>query len=190
MLYWGMYAQSQLPGDVRDIECRLRRLARHLSCPLNGQRTSHLSVAGCGSVFAVQINPCLLGSARQFTARCSVLRPSPQRGYGGTSTLRPPTIVAGHSMGGALALRWAAEHTDRVRSVLTFGAPLYQARAEADEHVARMARMDALLAGDGPLPRAACAWICRHGRADVPPTAAPQYGCPGGQPVDCAESQP
>ncbi|MEJ7704401.1 MAG: alpha/beta fold hydrolase [Geodermatophilaceae bacterium] len=73
-----------------------------------------------------------------------------------------PTAVAGHSMGGALALRWAAEHTDRVHAVVTFGAPLYQDRAEADEHVARMGRMEALLAGDGPLPRAACAWMCRH----------------------------
>lgn len=73
-----------------------------------------------------------------------------------------PTVVAGHSMGGTLALRWAARHRDRVRSVLTFGAPLYRNRAEADEHVAGMGRMEALLAGDGPLPRAVCAWMCRH----------------------------
>ncbi|MGI8530217.1 MAG: alpha/beta fold hydrolase, partial [Geodermatophilaceae bacterium] len=73
-----------------------------------------------------------------------------------------PTIVAGHSMGGALALRWAAEHTDRVRSVVTFGAPLYRDRVEADQHVTRMGRMEAVLAGDGPLPRAVCAWMCRH----------------------------
>lgn len=73
-----------------------------------------------------------------------------------------PIVVVGHSMGGALALRWAAEHTDRVRAVVTFGAPLYRDWAEADEHVARMGRMEALLAGDGPLPRAACAWMCRH----------------------------
>lgn len=76
-----------------------------------------------------------------------------------------PTVVAGHSMGGALALRWAAEHTDRVNAVVAFGAPLYQDRAEADEHVARMGRMEALLAGDGPIPKAACAWMCRHRRA-------------------------
>lgn len=73
-----------------------------------------------------------------------------------------PTIVAGHSMGGALALRWAAEHTDRVRAVVTFGAPLYRNRAEADQRVAGMGRMEALLAGDGPLPRAVCNWMCRH----------------------------
>jgi pimeloyl-ACP methyl ester carboxylesterase len=65
-----------------------------------------------------------------------------------------PAVVAGHSMGGTLALRWAAHHADRVRSVVTFGAPLYRNRLEADEHVAGMGRMEALLAGDGPLPRA------------------------------------
>lgn len=73
-----------------------------------------------------------------------------------------PTVVAGHSMGGCLALRWAAEHPDRVRAVVTFGAPLYLNEAEADQHIAGMGRMEALLAGDGPLPRAACAWMCRH----------------------------
>lgn len=76
-----------------------------------------------------------------------------------------PTIVAGHSMGGALALRWAAEHTDRVRAVITFGAPLFRNRAEADRRVAGMGRLEALLAGDGPLPRAVCGWMCRHRRA-------------------------
>ena len=73
-----------------------------------------------------------------------------------------PTIVAGHSMGGALALRWAAAHADRVGAVVTFGAPLYRDRVEADTHVAGMGWMEAALAGDGPLPRAMCGWMCRH----------------------------
>ena len=73
-----------------------------------------------------------------------------------------PTVVAGHSMGATLGLRWAAEHADRVRSVVAFGAPLYATRGEAEEHVAGMGRMEALLAGDGGLPRAVCAWMCRH----------------------------
>lgn len=72
------------------------------------------------------------------------------------------TVVAEHSMGGTLALRWAAEHTDRVRAVVAFGAPLYRNRAEADTHIAGMGRMEALFAGDGALPRAVCAWMCRH----------------------------
>lgn len=73
-----------------------------------------------------------------------------------------PTVVAGHSMGGVLAIRWAAQPGRTVRSVLTFGAPLYLHRGEADAHIGAIGRMEALLAGDGPLPRAACAWMCRH----------------------------
>ena len=73
-----------------------------------------------------------------------------------------PTVVAGHSMGGCLALRWAAGHPDRVRSVVTFGAPLYLNRTEADEHISGMGPMQALLAGDGPLPRMVCSWMCHH----------------------------
>ena len=72
-----------------------------------------------------------------------------------------PTVVAGHSMGGTLALRWAAQHTGHVRSVLTLGAPLYRSHAEADEHIAGMGRMEALFAADA-LPHALCAWMCRH----------------------------
>ena len=71
------------------------------------------------------------------------------------------TLVAGHSMGGSLALRWAAAHTDRVVSVVTFGAPLYLDRAEAADHVQHMGRMESALAGDGRLPRIACALMCR-----------------------------
>lgn len=73
-----------------------------------------------------------------------------------------PTTVVGHSMGGVLAIRWAATHPDRTRGVLTFGAPLYRTRAEADQHMGAMGPMVALLAGDGPLPQAVCAWTCRH----------------------------
>lgn len=72
-----------------------------------------------------------------------------------------PTLVAGHSMGGCLALRWAAAHADRVISVVTFGAPLYRDRAEADDHVQHMGRLEAVLADDGRLPRIACALMCR-----------------------------
>lgn len=75
---------------------------------------------------------------------------------------RRPTVVVGHSMGGSLALRWAARHTDRVRLVVTFGAPLYLNRGEADQHVAAMGRMEASLAGDGIPSRVLCAWMCRH----------------------------
>ncbi len=73
-----------------------------------------------------------------------------------------PTVVAGHSMGGSLALRWAAANTDSVASVVVFGGPLYRDRAEATHRVRAMGRTEALLARDGPLPRHVCAWMCRH----------------------------
>jgi len=75
---------------------------------------------------------------------------------------RQPTVVVGHSMGGVLAIRWAANHPDRTRAVVTFGAPLYRTRAEADQRMGAMGPMAALLAGDGPVPQAVCAWTCRH----------------------------
>ncbi len=76
----------------------------------------------------------------------------------GRSPCRPRAGPAPHRGrrtldGGCLALRWAAGHPDRVRSVVTFGAPLYLNRTEADEHIAGMGPMQALFAGDGPLPR-------------------------------------
>lgn len=73
-----------------------------------------------------------------------------------------PTIVAGYSMGGVFAIRWAAAHSHRVPAVLTSGGPLYRNRAEADAHIGAIGRMEVLLAGDGPLLRAACAWMCRY----------------------------
>lgn len=75
---------------------------------------------------------------------------------------RRATTVVGHSMGGALAIRWAATHPDRTRAVVTFGAPLYRTREEADQRMGAMGPTVALLAGAGPVPRAVCAWTCRH----------------------------
>ncbi len=73
-----------------------------------------------------------------------------------------PTTVVGHSMGGVLAIRWAATHPDRTRAVLTFGAPLYRTRDEADQRMGAMGPMAALLAGTGRVAEAVCAWTCRH----------------------------
>lgn len=73
-----------------------------------------------------------------------------------------PTVVAGHSLGGSLALRWAAANAERVDSVAVFGGPLYRDRAEAAHRVRAMGRTEALLARDGPVPRRVCAWMCRN----------------------------
>lgn len=73
-----------------------------------------------------------------------------------------PLVVVGHSMGGAVALRWAARQAPRVRAVLTLCAALYRNRDEADGRLRQMGTAEALLAGDGPLPQMLCGWMCRH----------------------------
>lgn len=73
-----------------------------------------------------------------------------------------PIVVVGHSMGGPLALRFAARHTDRVTSVVTLCAALYRDATEADERIALMGPFEAMLTSNGPLPQLLCAWICRH----------------------------
>lgn len=75
---------------------------------------------------------------------------------------RCPILVAGHSMGSVLALRWAAELDDRIGGVVGICPPLYRDGPEADQGLRRMGRMESLLAGDGPLPREMCAWMCAH----------------------------
>ena len=73
-----------------------------------------------------------------------------------------PLVVVGHSMGGPLALRFAARHTSQVRTVITLCAALYRDDAEADARIALMGPFEAALTGDGPLPNRLCAWVCRH----------------------------
>lgn len=95
-------------------------------------------------------------------------------------------VVVGHSMGGALALCWAARNTPRVRAVVTLCAALYRTRDEADGRVRQMGTAEALLAGDGPLPETLCGWMCRHRalaswfavaiRPDLPVTVARSAG--------------
>ncbi|MCY7342544.1 MAG: alpha/beta hydrolase [Pseudonocardia sp.] len=75
---------------------------------------------------------------------------------------REPLVVAGYSMGGAVALRFAARHPERVRAVITLCATLYRDAAEADRRVALIGPAEALLAGDGLLPQTLCGWMCRH----------------------------
>lgn len=73
-----------------------------------------------------------------------------------------PIIAVGHSMGSVLALRWAAELDDQIRGVVGICPPLYRDATEVDKGLRRMGRMESFLAGDGPAPRALCAWMCAH----------------------------
>ena len=75
---------------------------------------------------------------------------------------RRRTVVAGHSLGGLLALHWAAQHVEHVDTVAAFAAPLYCSREEARRHVNAMGPLYRVLSGDGPLPAAMCAWMCAH----------------------------
>lgn len=59
-----------------------------------------------------------------------------------------PVVVAGHSMGAALALRWAARHPERAAQVVCWGAPMYRevhslrAAAARTDLLARLATVE------------------------------------------------
>lgn len=73
-----------------------------------------------------------------------------------------PVVVAGHSLGGALALRWAAHNVDQVAGVVAWGPPLYldgdRARAEISGAMQRAVAIDTDLAAW------LCARMCRYRR--------------------------
>ena len=69
--------------------------------------------------------------------------------------------IGAHSMGSALALRWAARHRDRVVRVVSWGAPLYPDPEAARSRVAGSA-MARLFALDTNLAARACGLSCRH----------------------------
>jgi glyoxylase-like metal-dependent hydrolase (beta-lactamase superfamily II) len=71
-----------------------------------------------------------------------------------------PLVVAGYSMGGVLALHWAARRPS-TRRVVAFCAPLYADLDEADRHIRQMGWREALFALEGRAARLACAWMCR-----------------------------
>jgi len=72
-----------------------------------------------------------------------------------------PLTLAGHSLGGLLALHWAARRDD-VERVVCFSTPLYADAREADERIRAMGRIERLFATQGPVPRALCSAMSRH----------------------------
>ncbi len=73
-----------------------------------------------------------------------------------------PIRVGAHSMGGALALRWAAANPDRVDRVVCLGPPIYPDADTARSALGELGPMGRSLILDDRIARAVCAFNCRH----------------------------
>lgn len=70
--------------------------------------------------------------------------------------------IGAHSMGSALALRWAAANPDRVDHVVCLGAPIYRDADAANRALSDFGLMGRSLILDDRIARAICAFNCRH----------------------------
>ena len=70
--------------------------------------------------------------------------------------------IAGHSLGGVLALHWAARHREHVDRVVTFAAPLHSSRSAALAAIDRAGHFERLSVRHTTVARKVCAWMCRH----------------------------
>ena len=86
-------------------------------------------------------------------------------------------ILGAHSMGSALALRWAARHSDRVDRVVCWGAPIYPTPEAARTRISGSA-MTRLFVLDTFWAERACAISCRHRTLTGWLTAAAEPGLP------------
>jgi pimeloyl-ACP methyl ester carboxylesterase len=70
-------------------------------------------------------------------------------------------VIGGHSMGGALALHWAARRAAQVERVVTWNATLFRDRQQGLQHVTRLlGPVSRLLALPNPLSSAVCLHLC------------------------------
>lgn len=70
--------------------------------------------------------------------------------------------IGAHSMGSALALRWAAEKPDRVDRVVCLGPPIYPNADAARSALGELGPMGRSLILDDRIARAICTFNCRH----------------------------
>ncbi len=73
---------------------------------------------------------------------------------------RARLVIGGHSLGGLVALHWAARHRAQVDAVVTWGATLFRHESEARERLKAMGSMERLFAQDSPLARRSCELMC------------------------------
>ena len=70
--------------------------------------------------------------------------------------------VAGHSVGGALALHWAARRRSQVRRVVTWNAALFSGREQAVERMLAYSHAARFIGLPSPLARAVCTALCQR----------------------------
>ncbi len=89
-----------------------------------------------------------------------------------------PLAVGAHSMGSALALRWAARHPGWITRIVCWGAPVYRNEAETRATISASGLMTRLFVADTRWAEQACALSCRHRTAAGWMAAAAQPSLP------------
>ncbi len=95
---------------------------------------------------------------------------------------RPIDVVA-HSMGSALALRWADRHPERVHRVVCIGAPMWSSSSKAAERIAATSTLARLSITDQRLAHRLCQFNCEHRTASgwLSAAVAPRWPIPIGR---------
>lgn len=76
-----------------------------------------------------------------------------------------PLTVGAHSMGAAVAVRWAERHPDMIRKVVCWGAPIYANRGALDNALADSGLMARAFVADTSWSRWACRVNCHYRKA-------------------------
>lgn len=73
-----------------------------------------------------------------------------------------PVVLGAHSMGAAIAVRWAARRTADVQRIICWGPPIYPAQSRIQDVLADTGPLARLFATDTAWARHLCAWSCNH----------------------------